>query len=469
MFSVSELCELCGENPNDTRLSIRPIMTTPRILPLLLATASLAGAQIADTPDGLVAHIPANYTEAKTGSYTLPDPLQLANGTRVTDAKTWFEQRRPEIFKLLEENQYGRVPGRPESMSFEVTDQGTPAFDGKALRKQITIHLTADKQHYVDVLMYLPAPGSAGGSPASRVPVLLQLGWFANNLAAGDTDPGVKVGRRWSPEQKQRVDGAVSAGSQGPRVPLPGPIILPVIERGYGYAVFHYNDIDPDSPDGFAHGIRSAYLKPGQTQPAPEEWGAIAAWGWGVSRILDYLETDPAVDAKKVAILGMSRLGKTVLWTAARDERIAAVIASVSGEGGAALSRRNYGETIAHLVAPTRYPYQFARNYQHWAQRPSDAPFDAHFVLSLIAPRPLLLQTGNTDKWSDPYGEFLAAKAATPVYTLLGHKGIEEYSLPAPGKPLLNRLGYLMHDGGHAILPADWPVFLDFLDRHLRN
>ena len=171
--------------------------------------------------------------------------------------------------------------------------------------------------------------------------------------------------------------------------------------------------------------------------------------------------------ARRIALTGASRLGKTSLWAGARDERIALVIASVSGEGGAALSRRNYGETIAHLVAPTRFPYQFARNYSKWAARPNDAPYDAHFIVSLLAPRPLLLQTGYTDKWSDPYGEFLAARAATPVYELLGKKGIDKPSQPRLGEPMMNDLGYLMHDGGHGVIAADWPVFLDFMDRHL--
>jgi hypothetical protein len=142
----------------------------------------------------------------------------------------------------------------------------------------------------------------------------------------------------------------------------------------------------------------------------------------------------------------------------------------VSGEGGAALSRRDYGETVAHLVAPTRYPYQFAINYQKWqGKKIQDAPWDAHTIIALIAPRAVLLQTGSTDKWSDPYGEFLAAKAATPVFKLLGQAGIEEYSMPGTGRPLMNRLGYLMHDGPHGVLPADWPVFLEFMQKHLKQ
>ena len=426
---------------------------------VLLATAR---AQIVDSEPGAVAGIPVNYTEAKTGNYTLPDPLRFADGSPVADAKAWLEKRRPELFRLIEENQYGRVPPRPTAMTFDVFDQGTPAFDGKALRKQVTIYFTASKtDNYVDVLTYLPAKATG------PVPVLLEFGWVANNLAVPD-DPGVKVGRRWDAQQKTRVAATpvVSAGGRGGFGRLQN--IPQILERGYGVAVFNYTDIDPDALNATAQGIRAAYLKPGRTEPAPDEWGAIAAWGWGASRIIDWFETEPAIDAKHIAITGASRLGKTVLWTAARDERVACVIASVSGEGGAALSRRDYGETIAHLTAPSRFPYQFAANYAKWAGKANEMPWDAHLIVALVAPRPILLQTGSTDKWSDPYGEFLAAKAATPVFALLGQKGIEQYSLPATGKPLMNTLGYLMHDGPHGVLPADWPVFLDFLDQHLK-
>jgi hypothetical protein len=184
---------------------------------------------------------------------------------------------------------------------------------------------------------------------------------------------------------------------------------------------------------------------------------------------MDYLETDPSVDAKRVAITGVSRLGKTVMWAGAHDPRFALVIASCSGEGGAALSRRNYGETIAHLVAPGRYPYQFGANYAKWAQHPDQSPLDAHMLVALIAPRPLLLQTGNTDKWSDPKGEFLAALAAAPVYRLFGKQGLDATEVPPAGKPILHDIGYLMHAGGHGMVPTDWDVYLDFLKMHLQR
>ena len=186
------------------------------------------------------------------------------------------------------------------------------------------------------------------------------------------------------------------------------------MDAGFGFATVYYGDIDPDFLGGVPHGVRALYLKPGQTEPAPDEWGSIAAWAWGLSRAIDYLETDKGVDAKRVAILGVSRLGKTVMWAGAHDPRIALVIASCSGEGGAALSRRNYGETIAHLTEPTRYPYQFAGNYAKYANKVDQFPVDAHMLVALIAPRPVLLQTGDKDFWSDPKGEFLAAVAAGP-------------------------------------------------------
>jgi hypothetical protein len=242
--------------------------------------------------------------------------------------------------------------------------------------------------------------------------------------------------------------------------------VAPVLARGYGIATIYYGDIDPDFLGGVSLGVRKLYLKPGQTEPAPDEWGAISAWAWGLSRALDYLETDAGVDAKRVAIFGVSRLGKTVMWAGARDPRFAMVIASCSGEGGASLSRRDYGETIAHLTAPTRYPYQFCANYAKYAQHVDQLPVDAHMLVALMAPRPVLLQTGDTDYWSDPKGEFLAAVAASPVYKLFGKQGLETDQWPAAGVAILHDIGYFMHSGGHGSLPGDWEQYLKFMDMH---
>ena len=422
-------------------------------LATLVLSICVASQQTQNAPPKEVAGIPVNYDEAKVGTYTLPDPLVLANGKPVRDAKTWSQKRRPELVRLFEENQFGQSPGRPADMSFDVFDKGTPVFDGKALRRQVTVYFSKDKSGpKMDLLVYLPA---AARKP---VPVLLNLGFGANSSTVDD--PGIKPGEVWG-RDKKRVP-----ASQGR--PFGRINVLPLLDAGIGFATVYYGDIDPDFEGGIPNGVRALYLKPGQTQPAANEWGAIGAWAWGLSRAVDYLETDKGVDAKRVAIFGISRLGKTVLWAGAHDQRIALVIASCSGEGGAALSRRNYGETVKHLVAPTRYPYQFAANYQKYADDLSKQPEEAHLLISLIAPRPLLLQTGDTDFWSDPKGEFLAAVAAEPVYRLLGQKGLDTDQMPAAGQPIMNTLGYYMHAGGHGTIPSDWEQFIKFLTLHLR-
>ncbi len=225
--------------------------------------------------------------------------------------------------------------------------------------------------------------------------------------------------------------------------------VLPFIEQGFGVATVYYGDIDPDFAGGIQHGVRWLYLKAGQTEPAPNEWGTISAWAWGASRALDYFETDKSIDAKRVALFGVSRLGKTVLWAGAHDQRFAMVIASCSGEGGAALSRRNYGETIKHLTEPTRYPYQFAANYGKYGDRVNEFPVAGNLLVSLIAPRPLLLQTGDKDFWSDPKGKFLAAVAAAE-------------------QTIFHTLGYVMHAGGHGTIPSDYNLFLQFMQMHFK-
>jgi hypothetical protein len=419
----------------------------------VLVTGFGMNGQPAAAPRAVVAGIPVNYDEALVGAYTLPDPLVLASGKPVRDAKTWNGKRRPEIVRLFEENQYGRAPGRPAGMSFDVFEQGTPALDAKAIRRQVTVHFFAkDKAGpKMDLLIYLPAGAS---KPA---PLLLNVSFSANSSTVDD--PGIKPGEVWGRDKK--------------RVPAPKGGIgrinpLPFLSAGIGVATVYCGDIDPDFLGGVPYGVRALYLKPGQTEPAADEWGSIAAWGWGLSRAMDYLETDKDVDAKRVAIEGVSRLGKTVMWAGAHDTRFAMVIASCSGEGGAALSRRNYGETIAHLVEPTRYPYQFCANYQTFAAHADRSPVDAHMLVALMAPRPVLLQTGDTDVWSDPKGEFLAAVAAVPVYRLLGKQGLDTDQMPVAGEAILHTIGYQMHAGGHGTIPSDWNLFLKFMQMHFR-
>lgn len=410
----------------------------------LVAVASALAVAQAPPPPAVVAGIPVNYDESKTGDYKLPDPLKLENGKPVRDAKTWNQKRRPELIRLYEENQFGRAPAKPAALTFDVFERGTPTFDGRAVRRQVTIRFGAQSTSpKADVLLYVPAKAS------KPVPVLLHVS-FSPNASTVD-DPEVRLGEIWNRDHK-RVP-ATRTGGIGRLNPLPW------LERGIAVATIYYGDIDPDFAGGLPNGVRSLYPEPG-----PGEWGTIAAWGWGISRVVDYFETDRDIDSKRIAIMGVSRLGKTVLWAGARDTRIALVIASCSGEGGAALSRRNYGETIKHMAA--RFGYQFAANYAKYGDRVDEFPVDSHFLISLIAPRPLLLQTGDSDKWSDPKGEYLGAMAAAPVYRLLGAKVTLPPVMPEPGQPFYGSLGYYMHAGGHGTLPPDWDVFLKFVETH---
>lgn len=411
-------------------------------------------------PNQRVAGFPVNYDEAKAGPYTLPDLLTLENGQKVTSKEMWTHQRRHEIHRLFETTQFGKTPPKPVDLSFKVFENGTAVFGGKAIRKQVTIYFTKDTtDHKVDILFYLPT------KMHEKVPLLLNISFSSNNKAVDD--PDVKVGLVWPREGKGGVRTlATRAGGEPPRHAIP---IEDMVSNGIGFATLYYGDIEPDLKKGMQlGGIRKYYLKRGQTGPEADEWGAIAAWSWGLSRVMDYLETDNRVDAKRVALTGSSRLGKTVLWTGANDPRFKMVLASCSGEGGAALSRRDYGENIKHMTDTSRYYYQFAPNRHSYSNDFNSCPVDAHELIALMAPRYLLLQTGDTDYWSDPKGEFLAARAAQPVYDLFGVRNLFP-EMPKAGDTSLayQPLGYYMHDGGHGMIPSDWQVFIEYMKKFL--
>jgi hypothetical protein len=249
-------------------------------------------------------------------------------------------------------------------------------------------------------------------------------------------------------------------------VPQDPPVAADILSRGWGYATIIYQEIQPDRINTFDQGVIGVTLG-GAKGPAPDEWGTIGAWAWGVSRVLDYLATDRSVDAKQVALFGHSRLGKTALWASALDERIAAVYSSCSGEMGAALARRDWGETVDDMVQ--NFPYWFAANFQQWSGRWNEMPVDAHMLIALSAPRPVFVTGGTGDQWADPVGMFQAVVAAGPVYRLLGKKDVGATELPPLDKPLVSGdLGWHYHTGGHSATPADWTAFLEFFAKHVR-
>ncbi len=240
-----------------------------------------------------------------------------------------------------------------------------------------------------------------------------------------------------------------------------------VLGRGWAYATVGYSDIQPDRAGAFKEGVIGLTLKAGQTAPAADEWGGVSAWAWGVSRVMDYFEIDKTVDARCVAIQGHSRLGRTVLWAGAQDERIAAVFASCSGEAGAALARRDWGETVDDMAQ--NFSWQLAGNYQKWVGRWNDMPVDSHMLIALMAPRTLFCNGGTTDQWADPKGEFLGMVGAGPVYRLLGRKDLGVTELPPLDKALTDGdLGWNYHTGGHIATPAEWRSFLSMAERRFK-
>jgi len=398
--------------------------------------------------------IPVNYDESKVGTYTLPDPLVMENGRRVRDASTWNNKRRPEILHLFEENVYGRRPGRPKDMHFEVFDVDKHALGGKAIRKQVTVYFSAKKDGpKEDVLIYLPA------NTKKPVPLILSLNFSGNHRIMDD--PGIKLATVWDRKTKTK-----SQATEDTRGTSKWPIEK-LLEHGIGLATIYYYDIEPDFMGGMQYGVRPLFFKPGQTEPAPDEWGAIGAWGWGLSRAMDYVETDKDIDAKRVAILGHSRLGKTVLWAGAVDTRFAMVLAAGSGESGAALARRDFGETVKHMNV--NFPYQFCQNYQKWGDHVDQMPVDQHELIALIAPRFVYLADGDQDLWSDPKGEFLAAVAAGPVYRLLGKDDLSTGQWPPVNQPIQHTIAYHLRTGKHELAPYDWDQYIAYVDANFRT
>jgi hypothetical protein len=395
--------------------------------------------------------------EANVPEYKLPNVLTRLRGGKVKSAAVWFKKQRPDILNKFTEEVYGKVPGKLEISDVKIWETSNDAINGLAKRKQISLFFRkSDRTLEVNVLMYLP-------KSEQKVPVFLAYNFAGNHTI--NSDPDIRLTESWVNDNpsvgiiNNRVT-EQSRGSDSDSWP-----VEKIIKAGYGLVTVYYGDIDPDKNDS-TDGIESFFYQENQTQPKSDEWGSIAAWSWGLSKVMDYLETDQQIDLKRVAVLGHSRLGKAALWAGATDQRFAMVISNESGCGGAALSRRKFGETIQ--LINSSFPYWFCGNFKKYNGMEADLPVDQHMLLALIAPRPLYIASAEGDKWSDPRGEFLSAKYASTVYELLGVEGLPVKEMPEVNHPVMGTIGYHIRSGKHDLTLYDWQQYINFADKHLK-
>lgn len=395
-----------------------------------------------------------NYREEKVPPYVLPDLLVDSKGKPVTSAQEW-QVRREEIRGLLEREMFGKAPARPK-LRVVVAEEATSALGGKALRKQVRLALgERDDAPFLDVLVYTPAGGK-------KAPVIFGLNFLGNHTV--QVDPEILKSQSWV------KIGAFPQATRSEEIPRGHDAakwqVEAAINRGYGVVTAHYGDLDPDYDDQWKNGLHGLHPEVEAGRDG-ETWGSLAAWAWGMSLVMDYLEGEPLVDAQAVALQGFSRLGKAALWAAACDERFALVISQQSGAGGAALNKRIFGETVGRLNRS--FPHWFCGNFKRYSENEQVMAFDSHFLLALVAPRPLLVTSAAGDPWSDPRGEFLAAWKASGVYGLLGKPGLMSSEMPPPSQLVDHRVGYFLHPGKHDVTAEDWQAYANFCDKHLKK
>jgi hypothetical protein len=359
----------------------------------------------------------ALYDEDQVPQFTLPDPLILSSGEKVTSADMWMEKRRPEILALFETHVYGRNKvGRPEKITWQKVSEDPNAMSGSAVSKTVVIYF-----------------GGREDGPSMKMDITL-------------------------PKSDKPVPVFMTPGF--------GQLLPQVIERGYGMILCHTTQIQADKPDSYAAGIRAFYAPPGQTEPAPDEWGAIGVWAWALSCAMDYIQTDPQIDSRRVCLHGFSRFGKTVMWAGAQDQRFAITFSGQSGCGGAVIVRRGFGETVKAIN--DRFPYWFCGNFKRYGDRVNELPVDWHHLVALHAPRPVYIATADQDYWGDPRGSFLSALHAEPVYALFDKVGLGVDQWPPVNTPVGDFIGYHNRTGTHSQNEYDWQQYLNFADRHFR-
>ncbi len=396
-----------------------------------------------------------NSNNPTLAELSLPDPLTCMDGTKVSDADGWLKKRRPEVLKLMRDNVYGAVPTDPVKQEFRVVKEWS-VLDGAATCREVDLVFgdSGGNQLTARLLVFLPASESPVGC-------FLGLNFGGNHTVADDEQ--ITLSESWVRNKKDgttRENRAIEEGRGSAASRWPAQA---VVERGYALATMYYGDIDPDFDDGFQNGIHPLFHGGTASIPDPIQGGSIAAWAWSLSRALDYLETVDQIDAAKVAVLGHSRLGKTSLWAGATDPRFQIVISNNSGCGGAALSRRRVGETVARINQV--FPHWFCDQFNEYNDRESEMPVDQHFLMTLMAPRAVYVASATQDQWADPVGEYQSLVAASPVFELFGNPAVEP-NQPPPNQPVrFGKIGYHLRTGKHDLQIYDWQNYLDFADQ----
>jgi len=391
----------------------------------------------------------ANYDEATMPKYTLPDPLVMADGPKVASPEQWHSKRRGEILDLFKKHVYGAMPPAISIAHVERHSFIDTALDGKARLLQESIYFKKDRSGpKIDVCIFLPPESKK----AKVYPAFLAMNFLGNHTV--HTDPSIQ--RHTGYARRENARGIRASKWK----------IEEVVARGYALVTVCYGDFDPDDRKKgprFDDGVHQLYP---EYQGRSDNWASIGAWAWGMSRVLDYLETLEFVDAKRVVAMGHSRLGKTALWAGATDERFALVISNNSGCGGAALARRRIGESVWRIN--TSFPHWFCSKHKDYNDNENVIPVDQHMLISLIAPRPVYVASASEDKWADPRGEFLSCVGADSVYKLLNTSGLPSHQWPEIEKPVVGRIGYHLRHGKHDVTAYDWAQYLNFADRHIK-
>jgi hypothetical protein len=430
-----------------------------RIMELLKITSLRPGANGRDPK----APNAANYDESKANPYpNLPDPLVMRNGVKVTSAEAWWMVRRPEIVEDFDREIYGRVPKDTPKVRWEVTETTKEKVgDVPVITKKLVGHVdnSSYPQIKVEIQLTLTVPAEATGP----VPVMMEFGFGGFGPRPGG--PGSATKSKEAPK---------GAGG-GPLGPGSGPSWQQlVLAQGWGYAIIVPGSIQADNGAGLTRGIIGLCNK-GQPRK-PDDWGSLRAWAWGASRALDYFETDQAVDSKQVGIEGLSRYGKAALVAMAYEPRFAIGFIGSSGEGGAKLHRRNFGELVENVASSGEYHWM-AGNFLKYAGplQWADLPVDSHELIALCAPRPTFISYGASEgpraegQWVDQRGSFMAAVAAGPVFRLLGKKDLGTTEFPPVETGLIEgELAFRQHRGGHTTGP-NWPTFLTFASRYIKG